>query len=347
MRVPDDKSTCTLKELIFKDNKLQGVKGYVQWNNGNSPENRTVHYTLSNNTTLPYDENLKEDNLLVSSIYILHNNQTTTEIAVGEDRVKLDKIVRVAERDEDGNIYIKVDREGQIKPYEIMVAATVTPISIESMDIRLKEDSVEWKEANLMPEILFEGYTLNKDYTVSGVQVYKNIGTYPVTVTGIGNYVGTKALTYTIYVVKGHTYTISGYVYKITGDNTVSVTGVTNKKKTTVSVKSSVKIGNKTYKVTAIEKNAFENNKKLKKVTIVKNVTTIGTNAFYGCNKLKKVTIGKNVTTIGTKAFYKCTKLSKITIPSKVTKIGKQAFSGCKTLKSIRIKTTKLQSSKV
>ena len=140
---------------------------------------------------------------------------------------------------------------------------------------------------------------------------------------------------------------VNGYIYKVTGDSTVSVVGVTNKKKTTVSVKSTLKFGGKTYKITAIEANAFKNSKKLKKVTIGKNVTTIGTNAFYGCKYLNKVTIGKNVKSIGNKAFYKCTKLSKITIPSKVTKIGKQAFYGCKKLKSITIKTTKLKSSKV
>ena len=233
------------------------------------------------------------------------------------------------------------------KAYEVTVAATVLPASIENMDICLKESTIEWDGENHMPEVLFDGCTLNKDYTVNGVQVYKNIGAYSVTVTGIGNYTGTKELIYTIDVVEGNKYTISGFVYKVTGGDTVSVAGVTSTKKTTVSVKATVQIGGKVYKITAIENNVFKNNKKLKKVTIGKNVTTIGTNAFYGCSKLKKVTIGKNVKSIGNKAFYKCTKLSKIIIPSKVTKIGKQAFSGCKTLKSITIKTTKLKSSKV
>lgn len=244
-------------------------------------------------------------------------------------------------------IYIKVEREGMAKAYEVMVVATVLPVSIENMDIRLKEATIEWDGENHMPEVLFGGCTLNKDYAVNGVQVYKNIGAYSVVVTGIGNYTGTKELIYTIDVVEGDKYTISGFVYKVTGDDTVSVAGVTNKKRKTVSVKATVQIGGKVYKITAIEKNAFKNSKKLKKVIIGKNITTIGTNAFYGCSKLKKVTIGKNVKSIGNKAFYKCTKLSKIIIPSKVTKIGKQAFSGCKTLKSITIKTTKLKNSKV
>lgn len=93
----------------------------------------------------------------------------------------------------------------------------------------------------------------------------------------------------------------------------------TNAVTTKVTIPAAITIGAKTYKVTAIAKNAFANNK-----------------------KIKTVTIGKNVNTIGDKAFYKCTKLSKITIPAGVKKIGKQAFFGCKSLKSITIKTTKL-----
>ena len=196
-------------------------------------------------------------------------------------------------------IYIKVEREGMAKAYEVMVVATVLPVSIENMDIRLKEATIEWDGENHMPEVLFGGCTLNKDYAVNGVQVYKNIGAYSVVVTGIGNYTGTKELIYTIDVVEGDKYTISGFVYKVTGDDTVSVAGVTNKKRKTVSVKATVQIGGKVYKITAIEKNAFKNSKKLKKVIIGKNITTIGTNAFYGCSKLKKVTIGKNVKSIG------------------------------------------------
>ena len=216
-------------------------------------------------------------------------------------------------------IYIKVEREGMAKAYEVMVVATVLPVSIENMDIRLKEATIEWDGENHMPEVLFGGCTLNKDYAVNGVQVYKNIGAYSVVVTGIGNYTGTKELIYTIDVVEGDKYTISGFVYKVTGDDTVSVAGVTNKKRKTVSVKATVQIGGKVYKITAIEKNAFKNSKKLKKVIIGKNITTIGTNAFYGCSKLKSITI-------------KTTKL-------KNSKVGKKAFTG--TPSNVKVKVPK------
>ena len=101
------------------------------------------------------------------------------------------------------------------------------------------------------------------------------------------------------------------------------------------------------YKLTAIGKNAFQNQKQLKKAVLGKNIKTIGENAFYGCGQLQTVTLGKNITAIGNKAFYKCIKLQKITIPTKVSKIGKSAFYGCKELKNITIQSKKLTNKNV
>lgn len=129
--------------------------------------------------------------------------------------------------------------------------------------------------------------------------------------------------------------------YKVTKSDlekgTVTYVGPTNKKAPTVIIPDTVAIDGVTYKVTAIEKNAFKNNKYIKSITIGKNVKTIGANAFYKCTKLKTVKFGKNVTTIGDKAFYKCTALTKISLPSKVKTIGKSAFYGCKKVKTITL----------
>ena len=48
------------------------------------------------------------------------------------------------------------------------------------------------------------------------------------------------------------------------------------KKQTKIAVPDSIKINGATYKVTSIAKSAFKNNKKLKTVTIGKNVSKIG-----------------------------------------------------------------------
>ncbi len=60
-------------------------------------------------------------------------------------------------------------------------------------------------------------------------------------------------------------------------------------------------------------------------------VESIGKNAFSGCKKLKSVTIGKNVKSIGKSAFFGCRNLKRITIRTKAlktAKIGKNAFKG-------------------
>lgn len=100
---------------------------------------------------------------------------------------------------------------------------------------------------------------------------------------------------------------------------TVTYKKPVDKKKTSVTIPTTVKIEGKSYKVTAIEKNAFKGNK-----------------------KLKSVKIGSNIEKIGANAFNKCVNLKKVTIPSKVKAIQKGAFANCKNLKSITIQTKKL-----
>lgn len=108
---------------------------------------------------------------------------------------------------------------------------------------------------------------------------------------------------------------------------TAKVIGVSDKKATNIKIPANVKYSGKTYKVTAVGKNAFKNNKKLKNVTIGNNVTTIQASAFRGCKQLKKVVIGKKVMVIGKTAFYSCSKLQIIKIKStKLEKIGSKAF---------------------
>lgn len=170
--------------------------------------------------------------------------------------------------------------------------------------------------------------------------------------------------------------TSSGTKYKVTKpgkkNGTVAYYRPSSTTKTSVTIPATVKIDGITYKVTSIDANAFQDNVKLKKVVVGKNIKTIGTRAFsgctalktvsfesgsalttiksrafYNCKKLSTITLPSTLTKIDSYAFYKCTGLKKITIPSKVTTIGKQAFYKCSNLKTITIKTTKLTTSKV
>ena len=82
----------------------------------------------------------------------------------------------------------------------------------------------------------------------------------------------------------------------------------------------SAQISEKQTKVTEIKANAFKNNKKLKKITIGKDIEKIGKNAFYGCKNLKKIIIKTTKLTqksVGKNAFAKINAKAKIKVPKK------------------------------
>jgi sorbitol-specific phosphotransferase system component IIA len=167
--------------------------------------------------------------------------------------------------------------------------------------------------------------TLNKDYTVA-YKNNKNIGTATITITGKGNYTGTVNKTFKISVKKGAKYTVGNYKYQITnastnGKGTVTLIATTKKTLTSIVVGDTVKIGGKTYKVTAIGAKAFYNNTKITKVTIGKNVTTIGKSAFQSCKKLKTVIIKSSVLKkAGTNVLKGIAKKATIKVPAKKVK---------------------------
>ena len=93
---------------------------------------------------------------------------------------------------------------------------------------------------------------------------------------------------------------------------------LTNKNEKKFTVPATVKIDGVTFKVAEISKNAFRNNKKLRQVTIGKNVTKIGANAFNGDKSLKKITIkSKSLKKVGKNAFKGIHKNCKIKVPAK------------------------------
>lgn len=98
-----------------------------------------------------------------------------------------------------------------------------------------------------------------------------------------------------------------------------------DKAKSSITIPDTITVDGITYKVTSISKNAFKNNKKLKKVTVGKNITTIGANAFYGCRNLKTITIkSTNLKTVSKNAFKGINSKAKIKVPkSKLTKYKK------------------------
>lgn len=125
---------------------------------------------------------------------------------------------------------------------------------------------------------------------------------------------------------------------------TASPTKTPLKKNQTVTpVKNNKKSDAASYKVTDVKKKTvtYSKTKTTSKKAVVPDtitvngtklkVTAVGASAFAGNKKIKTVTLGKNITKIGTKAFYKAKNLSQITVNGNTIKsIGKNAFSGVK-----------------
>lgn len=133
-----------------------------------------------------------------------------------------------------------------------------------------------------------------------------------------------------ITVAKGDIVKDKNASYKISNvkSNTVEYKAPLNNKKATVTVPATVKVSGVTYKVTSIAKNAFKNNKKLKKVTIGANITTIGANAFAGCKNLKTVDIkSKKLKSVGKNAFKGIHKKAVFKVPAKKLKAYKKMLN--------------------
>ena len=138
---------------------------------------------------------------------------------------------------------------------------------------------------------------------------------------------------------KGAVYTLGGLKYKVLTvssgkKGTVSVTGPakssTRKSLKKLTIPLTIKLNGYTLKVIEVASKAFRKFKKLKKVTIGKNVTRIGKNAFNGCSKLADIIVkSKKIKSVGRKAFTGIAKKATFTFPKKKFKNYKnKVFKG-------------------
>lgn len=122
---------------------------------------------------------------------------------------------------------------------------------------------------------------------------------------------------------------------------TVTYLKPVNKKKTTVTIPATITVNGIKYKVTGIAKDAFKNNKYIKKITIGKEIKTIGANAFYKCTKLKNIVIkSKNLKlkNVGKKAFKGINSKALIKVPKSKYKAYKNILTKRGVGKKVKIK---------
>lgn len=118
------------------------------------------------------------------------------------------------------------------------------------------------------------------------------------------------------------------YVVSLVSEKEMTVTykKPENARRSSVTIPENIIVDGKVYKVTAIGDGAFKNNKKLKKITISKNVVTIGKEAFKGCSNLKNIRIKSlelTKSSVGKNAFKGIHKKVTIKVPGKKLKAYK------------------------
>ena len=199
---------------------------------------------------------------------------------------------------------------------KISFKADKADVQVQLFDkmLKIEYNAVEWNSGKpRKPKVtVTNGNTTlvqNKDYTVKYVNA-KGIGEAKVKVTGKGNYTGSVEKTYKIKLILNHKYHYGGYEIKFTKVNDTYTSGaliITKNENTSaknIVLGDSLTISGGKY-----------------------SITGIGVNAFADCKKLKSITIGKNVTMIDNKAFYGCKKLTKMVINSeKIKKVGDNAL---------------------
>ena len=130
---------------------------------------------------------------------------------------------------------------------------------------------------------------------------------------------------------KGDKIEVNGIKYTALSSEAVAVSGLTNKKATSVVIPDSVNVSGTKYKITKIGTSAFKGYKSLTEITIGSNVTTIGAKAFYGCKALKSITIySSSIKSVGAKAFYKVYKKAKVYVPEKMITKYQKLFTKAK-----------------
>ena len=140
--------------------------------------------------------------------------------------------------------------------------------------------------------------------TINPAVTHTGLKTYTCTVCGATK---TEIIPSKPFPKEGSIITISNNLYKVSKkayvDGTVEYKGTSNSKNTII-IPNTIVFDGITYNVTSISKNAFKNNKKLKKVTIGNNIKTINSNAFIGCKNLKIITIkSTKISSVGKNAF--------------------------------------------
>lgn len=137
----------------------------------------------------------------------------------------------------------------------------------------------------------------------------------------------------------GSIVTVKGIAYMASTSKKLSVEVIDGSKVSgKVTVPDKVTFAGKEYKVIGVADKAFAKNKKIKKVTLGKNIKTIGKQAFYKCKNLNQVTIrSTSLKKVGSKAFYGNAKTLKVQAPKAQREKYRKLIEKAKTSSNLKM----------
>lgn len=239
---------------------------------------------------------------------------------------------------------------------------------IKDLKVKLSEDKYTYDGNAKTPEVTIKGLIKDVDYKVSYAENV-NPGKASVKVDGIDMFTGSVVVDFTIekneevkaeettpvqkpvkvtkktkkktkVYKKGYKFKDASFKYEIRKAGTrkktgeVKIIGLSKKKLSKVVIKRTVKFKKIKYNITEINQKAFNKLKKLKRITIGKNVKLIGAYAFADCSNLERVTFKTVVIKkIGKDAFANLNENFVIKVPRKKNKrykkiLKKSGFKG-------------------
>lgn len=147
-------------------------------------------------------------------------------------------------------------------------------------------------------------------------------------------------------VAASDSFEVDGNVYVATGSSSAKLVRWGDASGSSASV-NSVSFGGKTYKVTAIGKDAFGSN--MTSIALGNNVTTVSAGAFASCSKLASLSLGTGVKKIANSTFTSCSKVKTLAVKSaklKSSALGSKAFKGLPAKLTVKVPKAKLKAYK-
>lgn len=128
------------------------------------------------------------------------------------------------------------------------------------------------------------------------------------------------------------------YAYSTGDDEATVIPDDSYKQLTEVTIPATATLGGKSYKVTTVGHNAFENCY-LASLTLPSGLVSIGNYSFYNTD-IEEITFPNTMKSIGEGAFMYCWRITEVTLPENLESVGPHAFRYMQNLQKVVLPST-------